>query len=75
MRILKRIENDLVKTGMSEELPSYFMECLVYCVEDHHFGHTGPTPLTADLKAVLGYIYGSTDRNGVLRSWPDLVVV
>jgi hypothetical protein len=30
VRILKRIENELVKISKIDELPSYFMECLVY---------------------------------------------
>jgi len=43
VRILKRLENDLVKAGKLTELPSYFMECLVYCVPNSQFGHRTDT--------------------------------
>ncbi|TYK44566.1 nucleotidyltransferase [Actinomadura decatromicini] len=69
VRILKRLENDLVAAGKMDELPSYFMECLVYCVPDGHFNHQGETPLTDDLKAVLGYIWNRTDTGGEAQKW------
>ncbi|MEV8543197.1 hypothetical protein [Streptomyces sp. NPDC051572] len=34
VRALKAIENDLVQLGEIEDLPSYFMECLIYNVPD-----------------------------------------
>lgn len=64
VRILKNIENELVKAGKITELPSFFMECLVYRVSDDKFGHGGSTPLTDDLKAVLSYIWNRTDEGG-----------
>jgi hypothetical protein len=67
VRILKRIENELVKISKIGELPSYFMECLVYNVPD---GKIRPlfssTPLTTGLKAVLEHIY-----NGADPSWRE----
>jgi len=71
VRILKRLENDLVNARIIKELPSYFMECIVYCVPDSQFGHTGWTPLTDDLKAVLAHIYNATGTNGSATSWKE----
>jgi hypothetical protein len=68
VRILKRLENDLVAAGKIAELPSYFMECLVYRVPDNLFGHAGLTPLTDDLKSVLGYLWQETN-SGDAEAW------
>jgi hypothetical protein len=68
VRILKRLENDLVTAGKINELPSYFMECLVYGVPNRYFGSTSFTPFTDDLRAVLAYIYGATN-DGTAASW------
>jgi hypothetical protein len=69
VRILKRIENDLVNAGKIDELPSYFMECLVYRVPNGKFG-TGLFPTyTRDLKNVLSYIYEGTSDGGNAASW------
>lgn len=69
VRILKNIENELVREGKLTELPSYFMECLVYVVPDDQFGHAGSVPLTDDLKAVLLYIWNRTDTGGAGQNW------
>ncbi|MFJ6616202.1 hypothetical protein ACIQOW_01295 [Kitasatospora sp. NPDC091335] len=37
VRALKSVENDLVAMGAVKELPSYFMECLIYNVPDEVF--------------------------------------
>ncbi|MFG6476915.1 nucleotidyltransferase [Microbacterium sp. P06] len=37
VRILKRLENVLVDAGLSEEVPSYLMECLIFNCPDSHF--------------------------------------
>lgn len=71
VRILKNIENELVKAGKIKELPSYFMECLVYRVPDDKFGHGGATPLTDDLTAVLRYIWNRTDEGGEALTWRE----
>jgi hypothetical protein len=39
VRILKRIENQLVKANVINELPSFFMECLVYNVPNEKFNN------------------------------------
>lgn len=69
VRILKRVENDLVAAGEIDELASYFMECLVYCVPDSKFGHSSSMPLTDDLKAVLFHIWDNTDEGGAAANW------
>lgn len=69
VRILKRLENDLVAAGKIDELPSYFMECLVYCVPDPRFGSNNPTALTDDLKSVLQYIYWGVTTSGIASAW------
>ncbi len=37
IRVLKRIENAMVEDNFHEEVPSYFIECLVYNCPDHFF--------------------------------------
>ncbi len=68
-RILKRIENDMAAAGEIAKLPSYFMECMAYCVPDDKYGHGGLTPLTADLKAVLYFLWANSDSGGAAASW------
>jgi len=40
VRILKRLENSMVAAGVTDELPSYLMECLVYNCPDEYFART-----------------------------------
>ncbi|MFC8829013.1 nucleotidyltransferase [Streptomyces sp. NPDC057137] len=69
VRILKRVENDLVAAGQIGALPSYFMECLVYCAPDTLFNHQGSTPLTEDFSAVVRHIWNKTKPNGQAKGW------
>ncbi|MEU3240616.1 hypothetical protein ACIPJG_15140 [Streptomyces halstedii] len=69
VRILKRVENDLVAAGKIEALPSYFMECLVYCAPDAIFNHQGNTPLTDDFSAVVSHIWNKTKPDGEAKGW------
>jgi hypothetical protein len=71
VRILKRLENDLVAAGKIGDLPSYFMECLVYRVPHDRFGHQGATALTDDLRAVLSHIWSSTGPGGEATKWNE----
>jgi predicted nucleotidyltransferase len=68
VRILKRLENDLVAAGSIKPLPSYFMECLAYRVPNAHFGSSGTNPLTADLISVVAYIFTEINQ-GRAGSW------
>ncbi|WP_327334501.1 nucleotidyltransferase [Streptomyces anulatus] len=69
VRILKRVENDLVAAGKIEALPSYFMECLVYCAPDTLFNHQSGTPLTDDFSAVVSHIWNKTKPDGEAKGW------
>jgi len=40
VRILKRLENVLVGAGLSDEVPSYLMECLIYNCPDEYFNRS-----------------------------------
>lgn len=40
VRIVKRLENELVGAGLTKEVPSYLMECLVYNCPDEFFGRS-----------------------------------
>lgn len=38
VRIVKRLQSDMIDHGViTERVPSFLIECLVYLVEDHHF--------------------------------------
>lgn len=71
VRILKRVENDLVAAGQIEDLPSYFMECLVYCVPDNLFNHQGAAPLTDDITEVVKHIWNKTKPGGDAQRWHE----
>ncbi|WP_327427296.1 nucleotidyltransferase domain-containing protein [Streptomyces sp. NBC_01236] len=71
VRILKRVENDLVVAGKIEALPSYFMECLVYRVPDGRFNHGGLSPLTDDITSVITYIWNETKPGGSAKDWHE----
>lgn len=57
VRALKRLENQLVKDGQIKELPSFFIECLVYNVPNECFNHK---TYVADMRDVLRVIFNST---------------
>ncbi|ELP65150.1 nucleotidyltransferase [Streptomyces turgidiscabies] len=71
VRILKRVENDLVAVGEIEALPSYFMECLVYCTPDGHFNHGGLTPLTDDITHIIRHIWNQTKPGASAEDWHE----
>lgn len=49
VRILKRVENAMVADGVHRELPSYFIECLVYNCPDTAFARTTWTDTVRDI--------------------------
>lgn len=72
VRILKRLENDLVAAGKIRKLPSFFMECLVYNVPNHQLGSSSSTPLTDDLKNVLSHVWmHTTQPAGMAHTWHE----
>jgi hypothetical protein len=58
IRILKRLENAMVAAGTHGEVPSFFVECLVYNCPDWMFTQSS---WTAVVKSVLGHIYSSLE--------------
>jgi hypothetical protein len=70
VRALKRLENLLVASGqLSDELPSYLIECLVYNVPDNDFGHS---TYRADMRAVLAAIFNATLPSGGWNEWKEV---
>lgn len=58
VRILKRLENAMAEADYHREVPSFFVECLVYNCPDEIFSRS---PWTAVVKATLAHIYTSLD--------------
>jgi hypothetical protein len=54
VRVLKRIENAMVQDSLIDELPSYFMECLVYNVPNSILTRTTWVEV---VRGVLGHVY------------------
>jgi hypothetical protein len=70
VRALKRLEGRLVSSGqLTEELPSYLIECLVYNVADASFGHS---TYRADMRAVLATIFNETLVGGAWNDWEEV---
>lgn len=57
VRILKRTANEMSKNGIFKEIPSYFVECLVYNCPDSLFESS---TWTERIKSLLIYIYNNT---------------
>lgn len=66
VRALKRLENELVDAGVLRELPSFFMECLVYNVPNEMFGHD---EYAADMRAALATIFNATLTDPSCEKW------
>ena len=58
VRVLKRIENAMVEDSLIDELPSYFMECLVYNVPNSIL--TRATWVEV-VRGILGHVYVSLE--------------
>ena len=70
VRALKRLQTRLVDQGsLSEELPSYLIECLVYNVPDDSFGHE---QYLADMRSLLATIFNSTLSSGDWNDWEEV---
>ncbi len=54
VRVLKRIENFMVADSVIDELPSYFMECLVYNVPNPVLTRTTWVEV---IRGILGHVY------------------
>jgi hypothetical protein len=69
VRVLKRLENELSSAGKIKELPSYFVECLVYNVDDSLFGHDR---YIDDVRATLGAIFGAATNDAKAATWMEV---
>jgi len=67
VRALKNAENTLVKEGIGDELPSYFMECLTYNVPDHilRSGYS----LSDEFRQTLYWLYQNLNDEYVYENW------
>ncbi|WP_133150834.1 nucleotidyltransferase domain-containing protein, partial [Frankia canadensis] len=66
VRALKRLENVLVAKDIVGNLPSFFIECLVYNVPNHHFNHS---TYVEDMRSVLAVIHNATMAGGDCADW------
>jgi hypothetical protein len=68
VRALKRAENELVKDGVIDDLPSYLMECLVFNVPD-------PTLTAGSLdhgfQETLRFMYHRLDDGSAQQNWVE----
>lgn len=58
VRIMKRLENAMVTAGVHREVPSFFVECLVYNIPDAVLNLSTWTELVQE---VLGHIYNQLE--------------
>jgi hypothetical protein len=58
VRIMKRLENEMVRHGVYNEVPSFFVECLVYNVPNKYLMRS---TWTDTVRGVLGHIYQELD--------------
>lgn len=57
VRILKRLENELVSKGLTEEVPSYLLECLIYNCDEDYFSRS---TWRGTMQGCLAMIFNST---------------
>jgi hypothetical protein len=70
VRVLKLLQTRLVESrALTEELPSYLVECLVYNVPDNQFGHEA---YLSDIRGVLATIFNSTLDAGNWNDWEEV---
>lgn len=69
VRVLKRLENELVQLSKIDELPSYLMECLVYNVPNDRFGNDR---YFQDMRGALAVIYNATLTDETCAKWYEV---
>lgn len=57
VRILKRLENELVSKGLTEELPSYLLECLIFNCDEEYCSRS---TWRGTMQGCLAQIFNST---------------
>lgn len=70
VRALKRLENELVARGEIDDLPSFFMECLVYNVPTSYLSSSDS--YVASMKAVLAVIFNETLSDERCKEWLEV---
>ena len=69
-RALKKLQTKLITAGeVTDELPSYLIECLVYNVPNDMFGADA---YTANMRNVLATIFNSTLTTGDWNDWVEV---
>jgi len=58
VRVMKRVENAMVDTGVHREVPSFFVECLVYNVPDSYLLRTTWTEVA---RGILCHVYNELE--------------
>jgi hypothetical protein len=66
VRILKRLENEMVDEGLIQEIPSFLIESAVWNVPDSDFVNW--STWTGRIRAVLRHIFNGTLDNGCVQS-------
>lgn len=69
VRCLKRLENEMVEKGVTKEVPSYLIECLVYNVPNNNFRHA---TYYEDFGAVIAHIYNETLTQDHCSEWVEV---
>jgi len=69
VRILKRLENDMVEKGITAEMPSFLTECLVYNVPNQGFQNHS---YQADVRYVLAHLFNGTLNGGGSDEWVEV---
>lgn len=69
VRIIKRLENELVEKGATKDLASWFLECLVWNVTNDGFGHSTST---ADVRSTLAQVFNNTMTKEKCGSWKEV---
>lgn len=69
VRILKNLENQMVKDGAIREVPSFLIECLAFNAPDDRYGEA---TWGARLRRVLFYIWDDTAKDGYEERWMEV---
>lgn len=65
VRILKRLENELVSEGLTDQVPSYLLECLIYnCPEDYFSRDTWRGTMQGCLASIFNSTLGDEPEAG-----------
>jgi hypothetical protein len=70
VRALKRLENELVTRGKISELPSFFMECLVYNVPNTYLNSSDS--YVTSMRGVLATIFNETLSEERCKKWLEV---